>query len=76
MNPELLLNERDKLRDTWRDIRTKRLELKNILAAKDVSVNDIRHNKDYRILKKEQKHISKMIKHIENKIYREIKNEA
>ena len=76
MNPEFLIDERDKLRDTWRDIRTKRLELKNVLAAKDASVNDIRHNNDYRILKKEQKHISKMIKHIENKICREKKNEA
>lgn len=76
MNPESLIDERNKLRDKWREIRTKRLELKNILKAKDAAVNEIRHNKDYRILKKEQKLISKMIKHIEIKICREKKNEA
>lgn len=76
MNTELLIDERNKLRDTWRDIRTKRLELQNNLKADGASVNEIRHNKDYRILKKKQKQISKMIKHIEIKICRENKNEA
>ena len=76
MNPEHLIAERNKLRDTWRDIRTKKLDLKNILKTDEATVNEIRHNKDYRILKKEQKQISKMIKHIEIKICREKKNEA
>jgi len=76
MKHEHLIRERNELRDKWHGVREKRLELKKTLAEEEKSFIDVRHNPDYKKLKKEQKHISKMIKHIENKIFREIKNEA
>ena len=76
MNPEQLIHERDKLRIKWRDARTERLNLKNTLISLGKTVIEVRHNKHYIKLKKEQRHLSRMIKHIENKISREIKNEA
>lgn len=68
--------ERDYIRVRWHEVRTERLELKNELIKENKSISDIRHNHEYKRLKKEQKHISRMIKHIENKIVKGRKNEA
>jgi len=76
MKLELYIQERDELRRQWRDIRSMRLDIKIVSDGKGCTSIEIRHNADYKRLKKEQKHISKMIKHIENKICREMKNEA
>ena len=67
MNLALLINERNELRDRWRAVRDGRLELKRILTEKNLSLNKSR---EYKLLKKEQRHLSKMLKHIEKKIYR------
>jgi len=61
-------NERNMLRSRWREVRNLRLSLKISLSDSGKTINEIRHNRDYRRLKKEQKLLSKMIKHIERKI--------
>jgi len=71
-----LVEERDILRNNWRDVRTERLRLKTILASGECTIHGIRNNPEYKSLKKKQRHISKMIKHIEYKISREMKNGA
>jgi len=71
-----MITQRDSLRVRWHEIRFARLELKKNLMDQNSAVIDVRHNSEYRRLKKEQKHISKMIKHIEYKICRGTKNEA
>ena len=76
MKPELLVEEKDGLRKQWRDVRSMRLDIKHDLVQKGYSLIKMRHNSEYKKLKKEQKRISKMIKHVEKKILREIKNEA
>jgi hypothetical protein len=62
------VNERNLLRSTWRDIRNARLALKNEMIAMDIHAAEIRHNREYKKLKKEQKILSKMIRHLEKKI--------
>jgi hypothetical protein len=80
MKSEQLISERNILRDKWRDVREKRLDIKKRIIAGDCAsvelMNRVRHNAEYMKLKKEQRLISKMIKHIENKISREINNDS
>lgn len=64
-NPE---DERNLLREKWNSIRHERLSLKIRLTDKGRTVMEIRHDRDYRRLKKEQRILTKMIKHIEKKI--------
>ncbi len=71
-----MIKQRDSLRTRWHEVRTARLELKKTFLDENIDITDVRHNSEYRRLKKEQKHISKMIKHIEYKICRGLKNEA
>jgi hypothetical protein len=71
-----MITQRDSLRIRWYEVRTARLELKKKLMSENISVPGVRHNPEYRRLKKEQNHISKMIKHMEYKICRGLKNEA
>lgn len=76
MKLESLINERNLLRERWSEIRLKRLDLKNTLAEENPEVSDlkrlIRTNSCYKKLKKNQRHISKMIKHIDDRIRREL----
>lgn len=74
--PACMITQRDSLRIRWYEVRTARLELKKKLMSENISVPGVRHNPEYRRLKKEQNHISKMIKHMEYKICRGLKNEA
>jgi len=76
MKPENLISERDELRNIWHNVRMKRLEIKSSLLNKEKSITEVRNNSEYKKLKKEQRHISKMIRHIENKICRANKNES
>lgn len=71
-----MITQRDSLRGRWHDVRNARLELKRKLMDENLSISGVRHNLEYRRLKKEQKHISKMIKHVEHKICRGLRNEA
>jgi len=75
MKLELLIKERDSLRERWRAVRSERLELKRSLLKRSLIEKNILLNKtsEYKLLKKEQKHLSKMLKHIEKKIYGKIK---
>ncbi len=70
MKPESLIAERDLLRSRWRGVREDRLLLKKNLQDDNLKTADIRKNREYRRLKKEQRHISNMIKHAEYKIIR------
>lgn len=74
MKLEHLVDERDILRKRWHDVRTVRLELKKGMVDKTSAA--VMADSEYKRLKKEQKHISKMIKHIEHKITRAVKNGA
>lgn len=74
MKLESLIKKRDVIRLNWRCVRTERIHLKKVLADKNAPALKIRRNAEYRLLKKRQKHLSKMIKHLEKKICREIKN--
>ncbi len=80
MKSEELISERNILRDKWRAVRAKRLDIKKKIIDENCTsaelTDRVRHNAEYRKLKKEQRLISKMIKHIENKISREIKNDS
>ncbi len=76
MNIGELIAGRDILREKWRKARAERLELKLKLMADNYTITEIRHNSDYKRLKKEQKHMSKRIKHVENEICRMKKNGA
>ena len=73
MKSALLIKEMNGLRERWRTVRSERLELKRSLAEKNFPLNKSR---EYMLLKKEQRHLSKMLKHVEKKIYRNIRNEA
>jgi len=73
MMPAVMIKQRDSLRIRWHEVRVTRLELKKTFLDENISLTDVRHNSEYRRLKKEQKHISKMIKHIEYKICRGLK---
>jgi hypothetical protein len=65
VNPE---DERNILRKRWHSIRNERLNLKKKLSDSGETVCEIRHDRDYRRLKKEQKLLSKLIRHIERKL--------
>ena len=55
-------------RDEWRIVRTDRLTRKLELLEKNIDIKHIRTDQIYRKLKKNQKRISKEIKHLERKI--------
>ncbi len=76
MTMDELEANRDILRSRWHDVRNERLELKSNLLGRELSLNEVRHDRAYKRLKKEQKHMSKLIKHIENEICRMRKNGA
>lgn len=76
MRLDQLVAERDIFRSKWHKVRSVRLELKKNLIDKESTVAEIRSNSEYKRLKKEQRYISKMIKHIEYKISRTVKNGA
>jgi len=80
MKRDDLIRERNALRFQWHDVRKKRLEFKSISIVKDCESSEmkstVRQNSNYKKLKKEQKHISTMIRHVENKIRRGRKNDA
>lgn len=69
MKTENLKEERDILRFRWHSIRDARLALKRNLSGSGKTVIEIRHNREYRRLKKEQRALSRMIRHIEKKIH-------
>ena len=73
MKSALLMKERDGLRERWRTVRSERLELKRSLAEKNLPLNKSR---EYKLLKKEQRLLSKMLKHIEKKMFCMSSNEA
>ena len=48
-------------RDEWRDIRSRRLELRDSLLAQGMSRQAIRRDRGYKDLKKQQRHLSRII---------------
>lgn len=68
MNIENPVKERNILRCRWRSVRDERLALKKSLSGIGKTIIEIRHERDYRRLKKKQKILSRMIRHIEKKI--------
>ncbi len=69
---EVLKEQRDKLRIEWRDVRDRRLILKKSYSNTKNCFQSGTLKRDYMILKKRQKKLSKLIKHVEKKMNREI----
>jgi hypothetical protein len=59
-----------KKREEWRRARAVKSNKKNELLSKDLDIKKIRKERAYKILKKEQKRLSKEIKHMERKLNR------
>ncbi len=62
---DVLMSKRHQLRIRWTETRDKKINRKIELLRQGLTINDVRHDKIYRALKKEQKYLSKMIRHIE-----------
>lgn len=69
------LHGRDGLRSRWREVRDARLAVKASLQKSGVAADKIRRNIEYKMLSKEQRHLSRMIKHQERKIQRALIDE-
>ncbi len=69
------LRLREGLRSRWGEVRGARLALKISLQKDGIPADKIRCNREYKLLRKEQKHISRMIKHNERKIQRALIDE-
>lgn len=65
-----LVNKRELLRDMWRMVRSARLLRKSRLASEGAGLHDIRRDREYRLLKKEQHALTIRIKHLEKEIGR------
>jgi hypothetical protein len=63
--------EMDKTRDDWRKVRDVRLALKEKLLSLGVEKREIRRDKKYRALKKEQERLSGVLKRLEKRLNRE-----
>lgn len=61
-------NELHLIRSEWRIVRSKRLKRKDELLDQGYSIQDIRKDRLFRELKKEQKRLSTRIKHIEKSL--------
>jgi hypothetical protein len=59
------------VRKEWRALRAKRLQLKAELEGRGMDKKEIKHHKDYRLLEKQQSHLSKVLKHIEKRLNRQ-----
>jgi len=71
---DALILERLQLRVRWNEAGERKKNLKNDLIRQGFTIEDVRHDKIYCKVKKEQKHLSKMIRHIEIKINRCLMN--
>lgn len=67
---EEIIIRRDRLRAGWREIREKRLDLRNRLIEKGLTRAELRKERFYKKLKKEQEYFSKRIRHLEKEINR------
>ena len=67
---ELLKTKIRLKRDEWRGVRSLRLTRKDELANKGFAIEKIRKDNKYRRLHKQQKYISKELKHLEKKLNR------
>ncbi len=67
-NTSPLKTELKIIRDKWRKTRDERLKLKTELLSEGLSKTKIIHEKSYKRLRKEQRHFSKMIKHMEMRL--------
>ena len=68
------IEKRMTMREQWRIVRLQRLKLRDELIEKGLTIKQIRKEREYRALKKEQRRISKFIRHIEKKINKIMKN--
>ncbi len=57
-------------REAWREIRKKRLGLKDQLLEEGKDIHTIRKHPAFRELKKQQHHLSTRIKHLEKELNR------
>ncbi len=65
-----LISRRDALRSDWREVRDERLMLRRSLLERGLEPKEIRRDRLYRKLKKEQSGFSKQIRHMEREINR------
>lgn len=65
-----LRRELDTARDEWRKVRDVRLALKEKLLSLGVAKSEIRRDKKYRELKKEQERLTGILKRLEKRLNR------
>ncbi len=67
---EKMLSERNRLREEWRLVREKRLKLKEKMLTAGNDIHSIRKDREFRDLRKKQRRLSLLIKHLERRINR------
>lgn len=70
MNPEHLKEQYLHLREEWKKTRREKLALSRQMAHTGAALSSIRRDAVFRTLRKRQKRISVLIRHIEKKINR------
>jgi hypothetical protein len=73
-NIENYIEEQKIYRNKWRKIKSDRLVYKKKLFDSGLNINNIRKDKIYKSLLKDQKLLSKQLKHLEKKINRKRSN--
>ncbi len=70
MDLQSLIDKRDSLRMQWQNIREERLKAKAFLLSQGMDVKDMRKDREYKAVRKNQMHLSKRIKHLDAEINR------
>lgn len=68
--------EMEKKRDEWRRVRDDRLGLKEKLLSLGMDKREICRDKKYRALKKEQEHYTRILRHIEKQLNKELSGKS
>lgn len=67
-----LQNEVVVRRAAWYDVRVKMRARKQVLLLMNCNISDVRKDPEYKLLRRQKKRLSKEIRHLEQKINREI----
>jgi hypothetical protein len=70
MNEKDLLARIAAMRSRWRDARTRRLSRKKELTAQGGDTAWVRHDREYALLKKTQRHYTRVIRTLERRLNR------
>ncbi len=71
MNEREMRDELQKLRDQWRSARDQKLLRKTELRRDGMDTHGVRHDREYRVHRKAQRSLSKLIRHLERRLNRQ-----